>query len=149
MTATITTEEDANVIMQMARKLRIAMEEPLYLQQHQQQPDFFVNEFHHRYEDVMLQLILLASEYPPEVLPQAVLLTNDDSLRLPIHLAWYVLEKEREKRNRKRVLRNRITLQLIFHPPVFLLTLFILPSLSWKKQTNKQSDTATRMHHSR
>ena len=87
MTTAVETDDDV-VVMQMARKLRIAMEEPLYLQQHQQQPEFFVNPSHQ--EDAMLQLIILASEYPPDVLTRAVLMTNDDTLRLPIHLAWYV-----------------------------------------------------------
>ncbi len=92
MTGATTEDSTASVILQMARKLRVAMEEPLYLQQHQQQPDLFVNPSHQQ-QDAMLQLILLASEYPPEVLTHALLLTNDDSLRLPIHLAWYVPTK--------------------------------------------------------
>ncbi|GAX25596.1 hypothetical protein FisN_28Hh067 [Fistulifera solaris] len=86
MTNAATEDATASVILPMARKLRIAMEEPLYMQQHQQQPDVFVNPSHQQ-QDAMLQLILLASEYAPEVLTHAVLLTNDDSLRLPIHLA--------------------------------------------------------------
>lgn len=88
---TLSTVLADTVILQMAQKLRGAMEEPLYLQQLQQQQQ------HAEYVDPLLQMILLASKYPPEVLTLAVLLTSDESLRLPIHLAWYVLSEMERK----------------------------------------------------
>lgn len=92
----LTTEEEQD-ISSAARQLRIALDE---LFEHEFQ--FIDNP-----EEKLERFVLLVSQYSPKVAQQTVLLTNDDSHRLPLHLACdknapievirWLIENDKEK----------------------------------------------------
>lgn len=69
-------EPSEQELQESARKLRMALDE------------LFEHEFKFLSLDEQLEkFVVLISQYPQQVVSRAVMMTNDDSLRLPIHLA--------------------------------------------------------------